>query len=1726
MATDSSNSDLLTGANKALVKNVYLEAGKFFDIRRHYFTTVSEKTLTKDEFVDINDYENASSEYIGENKAQDPNHGNASHWQVQEDKTGYYDIYINGDGYLYVGPTAGSSTAVNPAPAPLKEKSPVGGAKKKNAGPIKKNATVSGNPSSNVFLVFNVSGYTSWNPTPYDWYLEYWSSNGDHNSNSTWVSLGTSYYAAVSSSATGGIIQFKQDGKAKHGYFDFPSGLTAGNFYEITLSGVSGNWYHRDGSGDNWNDGFNVQSISKSSLSPTQLTVYCDTSWLTTWSGTVTNPQLAVFNNSGNTLLSLPGGGSSMSGSVGEICSYSFSYYGGKPQAQFRCDENSTTKYSTDLTLPTVSSGDKLYVTLLKTWTNDNPKKMNATIAKQSAAVGNNYTIYLFDPLGYKNSATFYCYAWKSNASVNPYYNAAWPGTAFSTTATDNLYSVTFSQSYDKLIISDGANQCSAVNVSSAQGKYFVLNYVTDYEDGTSNRFDNASWYSSISTVATGSGNETTYYVYDRNNTLGSNPKAYAWTENDHEDFSGTYYYPYQKWEWDSAGDTSATGTTGLRSISIPNQYDHIIFLSSDGSKQTVDEEIDPDTPYFMLDDTTTDDKYEGRWGAFFSTITFDKNEGTGGDNGTSALYGQPMDDVSVIPTKSGYRFEGYYDSTFTTQYYDGSGAAQRNWDQEGSAVTLYAKWDNTTLVTLNNQGATTAGAASVTATYGSSMPSIAANLPAKTGYTFGGYYASAGGSGTKYYNSDGTSATNWDQLDATKTLYAQWTAITYSVKFNANGGSGSMGNESFTYGVAKTLTSNSFTRTGYTFAGWATSSDGSVVYANGQSVSNLANTQGAVFNLYAKWTANTYYVSFNKNGGSGSTMSNQTFTYGTAQNLTANSYTAPTGYSFDGWNTNEHGTGTSYTNQQSVSNLVTTHGTTVPLYAMWKIATITLERDGAGGTGTPSISNQIYNKALPNITAPTRTGYTFDGYWTTTDNSGAQIYNANGTPAVTYWTQVGVSTLHAHWTAENYYITFDYTTNGGTVAGPASGSTRATYGSAAPAIATDKITPYKVGWGFLGFYSTASGEGTQYYDCELNPTEEIWSIDGGANNSSVTLYARYVELSTTNSYYVNSDGLGTSNTLYAYFWGDGYRYFVPLSTADGYSNVYSVAVPDDASGMLFYRGSSGIINGSCQTLNLTLSEDANEKAALASDLDDSYGADRGSRNMINITTDTQTEDAKAKHKWDWVTYGARPTATGYGYYLVPTDTGSWANGTKMQHVGTPGGSAYLQAYQASAGINFEIWRFGNDNSWVIVRKDAAGDSIVDVSSGKLNIATAGTYDIYVVYSSSDDSLTGVYCTNTYSATLNFSILNGVSSSESYVMGIGNLSGIGVGSESSWQNNANNFMLDASVNVKAGDTFTISFTNGASANDKDYPTDTGYPAIDSGSSSILHVDTTNHVYVFDAAGRYTIYWTTGGKLAVAAVPTYGNGYYIMPYSSSTDGYASGIKMATNPNIDGGFFTGFYIASDNTQYYVRSYLDAVDLLYSGSSMIHVDSNIEDKVQFSGAVITMDAGRYNIHVKDGVVYISAYTTEDHFSLDPLVSGLTVENNYTSIVYEIEVTISATGPISFTCQAEGLTNSTYIGWKFYAPLAQITEYDDEENEAAAYLEMRDRYFGSDDQIDSEIFTTPGTYYLYIIIDYKTGQSAIPMTMADEIDFVITAVQESVSLVAKVDLARGSRQ
>lgn len=151
-------------------------------------------------------------------------------------------------------------------------------------------------------------------------------------------------------------------------------------------------------------------------------------------------------------------------------------------------------------------------------------------------------------------------------------------------------------------------------------------------------------------------------------------------------------------------------------------------------------------------------------------------------------------------------------------------------------------------------------------------------------------------------------------------------------------------------------------------------------------------NTTTAI-ELYSAW--NTYTVTYNGNGATGGSTANSSHTYNTAKALTANGYTRA-GYSFAGWNTAANGSGTSYSNQQSVSNLTATHGGTVTLYAQWTPLTYTMVFNGNGATGGSMSNLTIKEGEEKTITANafSRTGHTFTGWNSKADGTGVPMAN------------------------------------------------------------------------------------------------------------------------------------------------------------------------------------------------------------------------------------------------------------------------------------------------------------------------------------------------------------------------------------------------------------------------------------------------------------------------------------------------------------------------------------------------------------------------------------------------------------------------------------------------------------------------------------------------------------------------------------------------------------
>lgn len=246
---------------------------------------------------------------------------------------------------------------------------------------------------------------------------------------------------------------------------------------------------------------------------------------------------------------------------------------------------------------------------------------------------------------------------------------------------------------------------------------------------------------------------------------------------------------------------------------------------------------------------------------------------------------------------------------------------------------------------------------------------------PTKEGYTFVGWYK------------EKECQNKWDftteKMPANAvTLYAKWEANEYSVEFNANGGIGTMAEQTFVYDTAQGLEANKFTKEGYTFKGWSTTADGQVVYADGESVKNLTSTSNGTVTLYAKWEANEYSVEFHANGGTG-TMAEQIFVYDTAQELDINKFTKE-GYTFKGWSTTADGQ-VVYVDGASANNLTTENNGTVTLYAVWGVNQYTVTFKDWDGSVLKT-EQVAYHTAATAPADPTRDGYRFTGWDKTFD--------------------------------------------------------------------------------------------------------------------------------------------------------------------------------------------------------------------------------------------------------------------------------------------------------------------------------------------------------------------------------------------------------------------------------------------------------------------------------------------------------------------------------------------------------------------------------------------------------------------------------------------------------------------------------------------------------------------------------------------------------------------
>src|SRR5574344_159218 len=451
-------------------------------------------------------------------------------------------------------------------------------------------------------------------------------------------------------------------------------------------------------------------------------------------------------------------------------------------------------------------------------------------------------------------------------------------------------------------------------------------------------------------------------------------------------------------------------------------------------------------------------------WTANQYAVTLNNQSATtAGTTSVTATYDAAMPTPLTLPTKTGYTFGGYYSGTngSGTLYYNADGTSATTWNI-AAATTLYAMWTIIPYtITYTLDGGTNASGNPTT--YNVESNTITLSAPTKTGYTFTGWTETD-------ITTPTTSVTIAKGSTGDRAYTANWTINSYTVTFNANGGS-DVASQTLTYGD-KVIQPAQQTRTGYTFGGWYASSNFS------GSAFDFSTIVASDVTLYAKWTIIPYTITYTLDGGTNA--SNNPATYNVESNITLS---APTkiGYTFTGW------TGTDLS-AATITVTIPKGSTGDRNYtATWTITIYTITFNANGGTDVAS-QTLTYGDKVTQPAQQTRTGYTFGGWYASSDFSGSACdFNTIVESDVT---------LHAKWIPYTYTIRFH--SNDGT---DNTVTQTINYGEET-ALTSNTFT--KAGLGISKWTTAADGTGTSYIDGQkvLN----LSSTDGEV----IDLYAQW----------------------------------------------------------------------------------------------------------------------------------------------------------------------------------------------------------------------------------------------------------------------------------------------------------------------------------------------------------------------------------------------------------------------------------------------------------------------------------------------------------------------------------------------------------------------------------------------------------------------------------------
>ena len=470
-------------------------------------------------------------------------------------------------------------------------------------------------------------------------------------------------------------------------------------------------------------------------------------------------------------------------------------------------------------------------------------------------------------------------------------------------------------------------------------------------------------------------------------------------------------------------------------------------------------------------------------------TITYNLNGGSN-PNDAPTSYDRSEEVTLPTPTRNGYTFVGWYlESNYVTRIY-------KLTKNDSGNKTLYAKWNGQTYsITYVLNGGSNPSNAPSNYTSGNEVD---LPYPSRRGYIFDGWYTDS--------NFNGSTLVDTISMDTigNQTFYAKWRINEFTITYNLNGGT-NPSTAITSYTVNDSVTLPTPTRNGYTFFGWCL--DLQQCTAQNKITSIPSGTVGNL-ELYAKWTINTYTITYNLNGGTNPSGAPTSYTV-------ENAITLPTPtknrYDFGGWYTTSNFSGS------AVSSIPVGTAENKVYYAKWnnpQIYTITYNlNDGTNPSNAPVSFTRFDSVTLP---TPSRSGFIFAGWYTSSNFSGSQVTTI---PVGTTSNQ----TYYAKWVMQTTY-TITYNLNGGT--NPSNAPTSFT--------SSQSVTlpiPTKEGSTFGGWYTSSNFSGSQVTTIPVGTT------------SNQTYYAKWITSVLTRTYdyifYNNSyDNQFTSrndiiNTLY-----------------------------------------------------------------------------------------------------------------------------------------------------------------------------------------------------------------------------------------------------------------------------------------------------------------------------------------------------------------------------------------------------------------------------------------------------------------------------------------------------------------------------------------------------------------------------------------------------------------